>query len=120
MLKKPTTASKDKGKAAAPTKGKDAAAKDKDEKKKAAAPTAKAAPVGKTGQAAQDTGPINPQGTASLKADLRQGSYSVNVRDGSLRVLRGRPSQLLDLARRLLVEGAQQIAPAHELTPPCR
>ena len=40
---------------------------------------------GKTGQAAQDTGPINPQGTASLKADLRQGSYSVNVRDGSLR-----------------------------------
>jgi hypothetical protein len=36
---------------------------------------------GKTGLAAQDTGPINPQGTASLKADLRQGSYSVRVRD---------------------------------------
>ena len=40
---------------------------------------------GKTGLAAQDTGPINPQGTASLKADLRQGSYSVRVRDGAVR-----------------------------------
>ena len=40
---------------------------------------------GKTGLAAQDTGPINPQGTASLKADLRQGSYSVRVRDAEVR-----------------------------------
>ena len=40
---------------------------------------------GETGLAAQDTGPINPQGTASLKADLRQGSYSVRVRDDAVR-----------------------------------
>jgi hypothetical protein len=40
---------------------------------------------GKTGPAPQDTGPINPQGTASLKADLRQGEYSVRVRDDSVR-----------------------------------
>ena len=37
---------------------------------------------GKTGLPAQHTGPINPQGTASLKADLRQGSYTVSVRAG--------------------------------------
>jgi hypothetical protein len=36
----------------------------------------------KTGLAAQHTGPINPQGTASLKADLQQGSYTVRVRAG--------------------------------------
>jgi hypothetical protein len=39
----------------------------------------------KTGLAAQGTGPINPQGTASLKADLRQGQYTVRVRDGAVR-----------------------------------
>ena len=37
---------------------------------------------GKTGLPAQHTGPINPQGTASLKADLRQGSYTVSVKAG--------------------------------------
>jgi hypothetical protein len=30
----------------------------------------------------QDTGPINPGDTASLKADLREGSYRVSVDDG--------------------------------------
>jgi hypothetical protein len=40
---------------------------------------------GQTGLAAQDTGPINPQGTASLKADLRQGQYEVHVRGGGVR-----------------------------------
>jgi hypothetical protein len=38
-----------------------------------------------TGLAAQDTGPINPQGTASLKADLNSGSYQVHVRGGGIR-----------------------------------
>src|SRR5215212_7166546 len=33
----------------------------------------------------QQTGPINPQGTASLKADLRQGRYTVRVRSGEIR-----------------------------------
>jgi hypothetical protein len=33
----------------------------------------------------QQTGPINPQGTASLKADLRQGRYTVRVRNGEIR-----------------------------------
>jgi hypothetical protein len=33
----------------------------------------------------QQTGPINPQGTASLKADLRQGHYTVRVRSGEIR-----------------------------------
>lgn len=52
---------------------------------------------GKTGLAAQGTGPINPQGTASLKADLQQGTYEVRVRGSSvqpasLRVGRPRPS----------------------------
>jgi hypothetical protein len=37
---------------------------------------------GKTGLPAQHTGPINPQGTASLKADLRQGTYTIRVRAG--------------------------------------
>jgi hypothetical protein len=39
-----------------------------------------------TGQAGirQRTGPINPQGTASLKADLRQGRYTVRVRTGQI------------------------------------
>ena len=37
---------------------------------------------GKTGLPAQHTGPINPQGTASLKADLQQGRYTVSVRAG--------------------------------------
>jgi len=32
----------------------------------------------------QQTGPINPQGTASLKADLRQGHYTVRVRSGEI------------------------------------
>jgi hypothetical protein len=32
----------------------------------------------------QQTGPINPQGTASLKADLRQGRYTVRVRSGEV------------------------------------
>src|SRR4051794_21679744 len=36
----------------------------------------------KPGLAAQHPGPINPQGTASLKADLQQGSYTVRVRAG--------------------------------------
>jgi hypothetical protein len=39
----------------------------------------------KTGLAAQNTGPINPQGTASLKADLDSGRYSVHVRGGGIR-----------------------------------
>ena len=39
---------------------------------------------GKTGLAAQNTGPINPQGTASLKANLEQGTYEVRVRDSSV------------------------------------
>ena len=33
----------------------------------------------------QKTGPINPQGTASLKANLRQGHYTVRVRGGEIR-----------------------------------
>jgi hypothetical protein len=33
----------------------------------------------------QQTGPINPDGTASLKADLRQGRYTVRVRSGEIR-----------------------------------
>jgi len=33
----------------------------------------------------QQTGPINPQGTASLKADLREGSYVVRVRSDGIR-----------------------------------
>jgi hypothetical protein len=33
----------------------------------------------------QQTGPINPQGTASLKADLRQGRYTIRVRSGEIR-----------------------------------
>jgi hypothetical protein len=33
----------------------------------------------------QQTGPINPQGTASLKADLSQGRYTVRVRSGEIR-----------------------------------
>jgi len=33
----------------------------------------------------QKTGPINPQGTASLKANLRQGHYKVRVRGGTIR-----------------------------------
>ena len=37
---------------------------------------------GKPGLAAQHTGPINPQGTASLKADLSEGRYTVRVRAG--------------------------------------
>ncbi|HEY3021715.1 MAG TPA: hypothetical protein VGJ32_16065 [Solirubrobacteraceae bacterium] len=37
--------------------------------------------TGRTGLAPQHTGPINPQGTASLKADLREGRYTVRVRD---------------------------------------
>jgi hypothetical protein len=37
---------------------------------------------GRTGLPEQHTGPINPQGTASLKADLREGSYTVRVRSG--------------------------------------
>jgi hypothetical protein len=32
----------------------------------------------------QQTGPINPQGTASLKADLREGSYVVRVRSDGI------------------------------------
>jgi hypothetical protein len=32
----------------------------------------------------QQTGPINPQGTASLKADLSQGRYTVRVRSGQI------------------------------------
>jgi hypothetical protein len=40
---------------------------------------------GKAAAAAQDTGPINPQGTASLKADLNEGEYEVNVRGGGIR-----------------------------------
>jgi hypothetical protein len=38
---------------------------------------------GRAGLAAQHTGPINPQGTASLKADLREGNYTVRVRAGN-------------------------------------
>ena len=45
---------------------------------------------GKTGLAAQDSGPINPQGTASLKADLDPGTYLVRVKGGGLR-----PGQLI-------------------------
>ena len=50
------------------------------------------------GPAAQHTGPINPQGTASMKADLPEGRYVVRVRAGntirpaSLVVGRQRPS----------------------------
>jgi hypothetical protein len=33
----------------------------------------------------QQTGPINPQGTASLKADLREGTYVVRVRSDGIR-----------------------------------
>jgi hypothetical protein len=42
---------------------------------------------GGSGQAGirQQTGPINPQGTASLKADLRKGHYTVRVRSGEIR-----------------------------------
>jgi hypothetical protein len=36
----------------------------------------------------QRTGPINPQGTASLKADLAQGRYTVKVRTGQIRPAR--------------------------------
>jgi hypothetical protein len=43
---------------------------------------------GRTGPGAQTTGPINPQGTASLKADLTQGTYAVRVRDGAIRPAR--------------------------------
>jgi hypothetical protein len=32
----------------------------------------------------QQTGPINPLGTASLKADLRQGHYTIRVRSGEI------------------------------------
>jgi hypothetical protein len=32
----------------------------------------------------QQTGPINPQGTASLKADLKKGRYTVRVRSGEV------------------------------------
>jgi hypothetical protein len=32
----------------------------------------------------QQTGPINPLGTASLKADLRQGRYTVRVKSGEI------------------------------------
>jgi hypothetical protein len=41
---------------------------------------------GGSGQAGirQRTGPINPQGTASLKADLRQGHYTIRVRSGTI------------------------------------
>jgi hypothetical protein len=56
--------------------------------------SAQEAGSGKTGLAAQDSGPINPQGTASLKADLRQGSYEVRVKDGAARPAKltvGRP-----------------------------
>jgi len=38
---------------------------------------------GTTAPGPQATGPINPQGTASLKADLTEGSYVVNVRGGA-------------------------------------
>jgi hypothetical protein len=44
--------------------------------------TEQVAGSGKPGLAAQDTGPINPQGTASLKADLRQGNYTIRVKAG--------------------------------------
>jgi hypothetical protein len=40
---------------------------------------------GKTGLAGQGSGPINPQGTASLKADLRQGTYQVRVKGATVR-----------------------------------
>jgi hypothetical protein len=41
---------------------------------------------GSTAPAAQDTGPINPQGgTASLKVDLKTGDYAVRVRPGGVR-----------------------------------
>jgi hypothetical protein len=33
----------------------------------------------------RQTGPINPQGTASLKAELRRGDYVVRVRSGGIR-----------------------------------
>jgi hypothetical protein len=46
---------------------------------------------GKTGLPAQHTGPINPQGTASLKADLRQGNYTIRVKAGN----RIRPARLV-------------------------
>jgi hypothetical protein len=36
----------------------------------------------------QQTGPINPQGTASLKADLSRGRYTVKVRTGQIRPAR--------------------------------
>ena len=39
----------------------------------------------RTGLSAQVTGPINPQGTASLKADLNRGRYRVHVRGGGIR-----------------------------------
>src|SRR3954469_2664374 len=47
--------------------------------------SAQEAGSGRTGLGAQDTGPINPQGTASLKADLSQGQYEVRVRDDGVR-----------------------------------
>jgi hypothetical protein len=50
-----------------------------------------------TGGIRQQTGPINPQGTAQLKLDMRRGAYTVSVEDGGistarLKVGRERPS----------------------------
>jgi len=42
----------------------------------------------RAGLAPQHTGPINPQGTASLKADLREGNYTVRVRTRDIRPAR--------------------------------
>jgi hypothetical protein len=50
-----------------------------------------------TGGVKQQTGPINPQGTATLKLDMKRGSYKISVDGGSisgarLRVGKDRPS----------------------------
>ena len=42
----------------------------------------------RTGLPPQHTGPINPQGTASLKADLREGRYTVRVGTRDIRPAR--------------------------------
>jgi hypothetical protein len=41
-----------------------------------------------TGTAAQTTGPINPQDTASLQLDLREGEYVIGVKDDAIKPAR--------------------------------
>jgi hypothetical protein len=60
------------------------------------------APGSSTAGVRQETGPINPRDTATIKADVRQGAYSVRVaggdiRPGTIAVGAGRPSAQQDL-----------------------